>query len=148
MLITVIARTHSSSFASMKSSKIGQTKASDSPITSLSGQCHCGAISYIAPLPPTIEETSVLGYDFKANCVVPPSEQKYPNRGSRPDSNRWKATHCHCNACRRTIGAFCADWLDVPRGKAVITRKGPTGKYRASNRATREFVNPPSRSSD
>lgn len=31
------------------------------------------------------------------------------------------------------------DWVNIPREEMKITRNGPTGVYRASNRATREF---------
>ena len=114
------------------------SKVSNVPVTSLTGGCHCGAVSYEFPVPP--------GENMKAECeayaknLITPSKQRFPERGSRPDQNKWRASHCHCGACRRTVGAMMVDWINIPSSILSVSRKGPTGKYMVSDHATREFV--------
>lgn len=69
--------------------------------------------------------------------IVPPSKQQFAERSG--NVNKWRASHCHCGACRRTVGALMVDWVNVPTNVIKITRNGETGRYRASNHATREF---------
>ena len=121
-------------------SKAFAMRESMASISVLEGGCHCGAVTYELPLPPKIDVDEPGVSSTLKNNVVPPSKQKYPQRGSRPNSNRWRASHCHCGACRQTVGALMIDWVNIPREEAKITRNGPTGVYRASNHATREFV--------
>jgi hypothetical protein len=120
-----------------KAFAVGETVAS---IPTLKGGCHCGAITYELPLPPEIDVDGPGVSSTLKNNIVPPCKQKYPQRGSRPNSNRWRASHCHCGACRQTVWALMIDWVNIPREELKTARNGPTGVYRASNRATREFV--------
>lgn len=108
---------------------------SDSP---LNGRCHCGAISYEFPCPPT-EKVEPFSISSESR-VVPPSMQKYPERGTRPHTNKWRATHCHCGGCRKTVGALMMDWVDMKANNLKITRNGPSGQYRITDFAMREFV--------
>ncbi|PVG02225.1 hypothetical protein CPB86DRAFT_780646, partial [Serendipita vermifera] len=108
-------------------------------ITHITGQCRCGAVSYQFPLPPTIDVESPDAPQLLKDNLVPPSKQKFPERGVRPNSNRWRASYCHCAACRQTVGALVVNWVNIPTKDIQISRNGPTGKYRASNHATREF---------
>ncbi|KIM26078.1 hypothetical protein M408DRAFT_330843 [Serendipita vermifera MAFF 305830] len=102
----------------------------------LVGGCHCGTVTYEFPPAPTIDLDGADVPDLLKNNIVPPSEQRFPERGTL---NKWRASHCHCGACRRTVGALMVDWVNVPSADLVIHRKGPTGKYRASDHASREF---------
>lgn len=113
----------------------------DAPsVTVLQGRCHCGAVTYEFPVAPDIDLEGPNVSDTLKNNIVPPSKQKYPQRGARPNTNRWRASHCHCGTCRQTVGAMIVDWVNIPRQDTKITRNGPTGVYRSSNHATREFV--------
>jgi hypothetical protein len=119
---------------------VSASKTSDAAITCLTGGCHCGAVSYELPLPPSIDlESPDISKLYKDNSVAP-SKQRFAARGGKPTQNKWRASHCHCGACRRTVGALMVDWVNIPSKDIVITRKGPTGKHRASNHASREFV--------
>jgi hypothetical protein len=109
-------------------------------ISHITGQCRCGAVSYRFPVPPSIDLNSSDVSQYLKDRIMPPSGQKYPERGVRPNSNRWKGNHCHCAACRQTAGALMVDWVNIPTEYVTISRNGPTGKYRASDHATREFV--------
>ncbi|PVG02226.1 hypothetical protein CPB86DRAFT_823068 [Serendipita vermifera] len=108
-------------------------------ISHITGQCRCGAVSYQFPIPPSIDLNSDGVSPYLKDRIMPPSQQKYPDRGARPNSNRWKGNHCHCAACRQTAGALMVDWVNIPTEYVKITRNGPVGKYRASDHATREF---------
>lgn len=109
-------------------------------VSPLVGSCHCGMVVYELPLPPAIDLDGPGVSDLYKHNLVPPSKQRFPQQGSRPNQNKWRASHCHCGACRRTVGAMMVDWVNIPSEDIIINRKGPTGKYRASNHATREFV--------
>jgi hypothetical protein len=109
-------------------------------IAHITGQCRCGAVSYLFPLPPSIDLESPDAPQLLKDNIVPPSKQRFPDRGVRPNSNRWKASFCHCSACRQTVGALVVNWVNIPTRYLQIVQSGPTGKYRASNFATREFV--------
>jgi len=121
-------------FVSM-SNRTGKT-----PDTSLKGRCHCGAVSYELPLPPSVDLEGPDVSELYGNSLVAPSKQRFPLRGSRPNQNKWRASHCHCGACRHTVGALMVDWVNIPAKDIAISRNGPTGTYRASNHASREFV--------
>ncbi|KIM28839.1 hypothetical protein M408DRAFT_134073 [Serendipita vermifera MAFF 305830] len=112
----------------------------DSPaISSLAGGCHCGAITYQFPLPPAIDvEGTDVSERYKRD-LIPPSKQKFPTRGGRPNQNKWRGNHCHCDSCRRTVGGLMIDWVTMPISEVVISRNGPVGKYKSSNPVTREF---------
>jgi hypothetical protein len=131
-----ISRTSSHKMTSIKD--ITQTD-----IAHITGQCRCGAVSYLFPLPPSIDVESPDAPQLLKDNIVPPSKQRFPDRGVRPNSNRWRASYCHCAACRQTVGALVVNWVNIPTKDLQIVRNGQTGKYRASNHATREFVRNP-----
>jgi hypothetical protein len=106
-------------------------------ISHISGGCRCGAISYEISLPPSLDQNS--SESLKRNLITP-SKQKFPSRGVTPNSNRWRANHCHCTTCRQTVGGLVVTWVSIPYTHIKIARNGPTGKYNATNRVTREFV--------
>lgn len=106
----------------------------------LKGRCHCGAITYELPLPPDIDIEGSDVNPILRKHIVPPERQKYPQRGSRPNSNKWRAGHCHCGACRRTVGAMVVDWVTVPLEGTNVTKNASLGVYKASDYARREFV--------
>ncbi|PVG02224.1 hypothetical protein CPB86DRAFT_615287 [Serendipita vermifera] len=105
----------------------------------LSGRCHCGAISFEISIPPSLDLDSSNVPQALKNNLVAPSRQRFPNRGIRPNSNKWRANHCHCTTCRQTVGGLIVTWVSIPDTHIKMVKSGPTGKYRASNRVTREF---------
>lgn len=112
---------------------------SDTIVSPLVGSCHCGAISYQVSPPPDIDPGNPdIAQEYR-DTLVSPSKQKCPTRGSRQNKNKWGVCHCHCEACRRTTGALMVDWVTIPNTDIIITRNGPTGRYRASDLASREF---------
>jgi len=116
---------------------INQALEPSKDISGIPGRCRCGAIKYELPIPPTAE---VAPFDIPSKqMVVPPSMQRYPQRGSRPNSNKWRAGHCHCKACTGTVGATVVDWVDVPLQEVKVVRDGPTGVYTITSYAKREF---------
>jgi hypothetical protein len=122
---------------------ISTRKTSDAPVTCLVGGCHCGVVSYEIPLPPSIDLECPSVSELYKNNMVAPSKQRFAARGGKPTHNKWRASHCHCGACRHTVGALMVDWVNIPSKDIIVTRKGPTGKYRASTHASREFVSVP-----
>jgi len=122
---------------------ISTRKTSDASVTCLVGGCHCGAVSYQLPLPPSIDLEGSSVSELYKNNMVAPSKQRFATRGGKPSHNKWRATHCHCGACRHTVGGLMVDWVNIPSKDIIITRKGPTGKYRSSTHASREFVSIP-----
>jgi hypothetical protein len=119
---------------------VSARKTPDASITCLVGSCHCGAVSYEIPLPPSIDlEHPGVSELYKTNMVAP-SKQRFTTIGGKPTQNKWRASHCHCGACRHTVGALMVDWVNILSKDIIITRKGPTRKYRSSTHASREFV--------
>jgi hypothetical protein len=76
---------------------------------------------------------------YKTNMIAP-SKQHFTTRGGKLTQNKWRASHCHCGACRHTVGALMVDWVNIPSKDIIIIRKGATRKYRSSTHASREFV--------
>lgn len=123
---------------SYMSTSNSNNKASETPVTPLLGGCHCGAVTYEVSVPP-IPADPDIDPKYK-NSLVTPSIQKHTERGSRPNQNKWRACHCHCEACRRTAGSLMVDWVTIPATDIIVTRKGATGVYKTSGIASREFV--------
>ncbi|KAG8834437.1 hypothetical protein FRC18_002027 [Serendipita sp. 400] len=120
----------------MESSMTAQVPSTSSNET-IKGQCRCGCITYEFPKASDIDLNDKNLSESYNTIIIPPEKQKFPERGGR--SNKWRASHCHCAACRQTAGALVVSWTYIPLKHLTVTRKEKTGMYRASNRASREF---------
>ncbi|KAG8817861.1 hypothetical protein FRC19_011037 [Serendipita sp. 401] len=103
----------------------------------IKGQCRCGCVTYEFPKASDVDLEDKNLSELYKRLIVPPEKQKFPERGGH--SNKWRACHCHCAACRQTAGALVVSCAYIPAEHFKITRKEKTGIYRASNHAYREF---------
>ncbi|CAG7846667.1 SubName: Full=Uncharacterized protein {ECO:0000313/EMBL:CCA77797.1} [Serendipita indica DSM 11827] len=102
----------------------------------LKGQCHCGLVTFEFSPASVVDLNDPALPESVKQTIAPPSEQKHPERGG--NVNKWKSTWCHCNPCRRTVGALAVEFVSVPMNLITIKRDG-IASYRSSNHATRQF---------
>jgi hypothetical protein len=55
-------------------------------------------------------------------------------------SGKLRATNCHCNTCRQSVGALFGTWAHVPAELLTISDLAMNiGRYRSSEHVTRKF---------
>ena len=96
--------------------------------------CRSGAADHPALNSPamTQEETSALSADLIGGCLCG-AVRYVVSAGGIPESG-----YCHCRTCQRQSGAPVVAWFAVPPAR-VCYIKGAPARFRASDRATREF---------
>lgn len=77
---------------------------------------------------------------IKFTITIPPTADINSHPTHFTSSGKLRATNCHCNTCRRSIGALFGTWAHVPSEFLTISDLAMnTGTYRSSENATRQF---------
>jgi hypothetical protein len=93
-----------------------------------------------ANAPEVLIRGSCLCNWIKFTIRVPTEEEINSHPLNFTSAGKLRATNCHCNTCRQSVGALFGTWVHVPAELVTISDLAMNmGTYRSSEGATRKF---------